>query len=224
MTSALTRPMALTRPAAVIFDCDGVIVDSEPLAFDLLAKDFADHGLTMSRAEMERTFIGGTIPGLWQQARALGATLPDDWVADFYARLYARLEAGTPLVPGILPVLDALDAAGIGYGIGSNGSSRKMQITLGQHGLTGRFRALLSGQEIGAPKPAPDLYLAAARALGADPADCVVVEDSPTGATAARAAGIRCLGYVAHGDPAPLVAAGAQPFTRMADLPGLLGL
>jgi beta-phosphoglucomutase-like phosphatase (HAD superfamily) len=101
-----------------------------------------------------------------------------------------------------------------------------MQVTLGQHpGLLDRFRdRLFSGQTLGAPKPAPDLYLHAARALGQPPADCAVIEDSPTGVRAASAAGIRCFGYAPHGDGAALAAEGATVFQSMADLQHLLGL
>lgn len=213
-------------PAAVLFDCDGVLVDSEDIAFDLLMDEFATHGLTLPRARMEVEVLGLTMSGVADRARQLGAALPQDWVARFYDRLYARLAEGTPLIPGILQVLDRLDAAGIPYAVGSNGSDRKMEITLGQHPavwarLQGR---MFSGQTLGKPKPAPDLWLHAARMLGADPARCTVVEDSPTGARAARAAGMRCLAYAPHGDGARMIAEGAQPFRAMADLPGLLGL
>lgn len=213
-------------PKAVIFDCDGVVVDSEEMTFVLLAEDFARHGLHLSVETIARDFIGGTMRDLALRARAAGADLPEDWVETFYETLYTHLAAGTPLIPGILDVLDALDAAGIPFAMGSNGSDRKMQITLGQHpGLLARFRGhLYSGQTLGAPKPAPDLYLHAARALGVAPADCVVIEDSPTGARAARAAGMRCLGYAAHTPAERLVAVGAEPFTDMAALPGLIGL
>ena len=213
-------------PRAVIFDCDGVLVDSEPAAFDLLAEDLAAHGLPLPRAEMERIFIGGTIAGVHVKARTLGAALPNGWVAGFYERLYARLAEGTPLVPGVLDLLDALDAAGISYAVGSNGSDRKMQVTLGQHpGLLNRFQdRLFSGQTLGAPKPAPDLYLLAALALGQHPSDCAVIEDSPTGARAAAAAGIPCFGYAPHDDGAALAAEGAMVFHAMAELPRLLGL
>ncbi len=213
-------------PRAVIFDCDGVLVDSEPAAFDLLAEDLAAHGLPLPRAEMERIFIGGTIAGVHVKARTLGAALPSGWVSKFYERLYARLAEGTPLVPGVLDLLDALDAAGIPYAVGSNGSDRKMQVTLGQQpGLLDRFQdRLFSGQTLGAPKPAPDLYLLAARALGQHPSDCAVIEDSPTGARAAAAAGIPCFGYAPHDDGAALAAEGAMVFHAMAEVPRLLGL
>ncbi|MBI1170319.1 HAD-IA family hydrolase [bacterium] len=212
-------------PQAVIFDCDGVLVDSESIAFALLERDLSSYVPHVSRAQMERDLLGLTLAGVAEKARTLGADLPDTWVEDFYARLYARLEQGTPLVPGILGVLDALDVAGIPYAIGSNGSPRKMQITLGQHrGLIDRFQGrVFSGQETPRPKPFPDLFLKAAAAMNVAPKHCVVVEDSPTGARAARAAGMRCMGYAPHG-AAALLAEGAEPFTRMTDLPALLNL
>ena len=213
------------RPDGVIFDCDGVLVDSEAIAFDLLETDLALYGLTVTRAEIEREMMGLTLAGVGDKARQLGASLPADWVEDFYEQLYAKLEQGAPLVPGVLTVLDALDAAGVPYAIGSNGSLRKMEITLGQHpGLIPRFQGrIFSGQDLPRPKPAPDLFLKAAAALGVAPERCIVVEDSPTGARAARAAGMRCMGYAPHGGHA-LEAEGAIPFPSMFDLPARLGL
>ncbi len=215
-------------PAAVLFDCDGVVVDSEGPTFDLLIEDLAAHGLVLTRHQLETDYIGGTIETVATRARAAGARLPQDWVARFYDRMYAMLAAGTPLIPGIVAVLDALDAAGVPYAMGSNGTLEKMSITLGQHGLMSRFRATLSGQALGRPKPAPDLYLAAAAACGADPAACVVIEDSATGARAALAAGIPCLGFAPHGPDAPaargMAALGVPLFADMAGLPARLGL
>ena len=164
--------------------------------------------------------------GLFTTARTLGADLPDNWVDDFYARLYARLALGTPLIAGVSAVLDRLDDAGIRYAVGSNGSDQKMQITLGQHPeIFARFNGhLYSGQTLGCPKPEPGLWLHAARALGAAPEYCVVVEDSPTGCTAAARAQMRCFGLAEHDDGARLAATGATVFHRLADLPRLLGL
>lgn len=215
----------MTRPQAVIFDCDGVVVDSEPVSFDLLAREFAAHGLTLSHEELERTVLGLTMANVRLRANALGADLPADWVPRFYEKLYAALARGVALMPGLLVVLDALDAAGIPYAVGSNGSHRKMEVTLGQHpGLMARFRGgIWSGQEMPHPKPAPDLYLHAAAQMGVAPGDCVVVEDSPTGARAAIAAGMRCFGLSAEPNPA-LVAEGAEPLAHLADLPALLCL
>lgn len=211
-------------PKAVIFDCDGVVVDTEPATLVLLQQDFAERGLDLTLDDLNRDFVGSVMAEVGNRARALGADIPEDWVERFYARLYEHLAQGVALVPGILTVLDRLDAAGIPYAIGSNGSPDKMLVTLGQFpGLTQRFRAVLSGQADTLPKPAPDLYLAAARALHTAPADCVVIEDSPTGARAARAAGIRCFGYAPEGNPA-LAKEGAVLFTDMATLPALLEL
>ena len=102
-------------PKAVIFDCDGVVVDSEPMLFELLAADLAQHGLPMTLETLHHTFLGMTLQGLHEKANAMGANLPADWCDDFYTRLYAQLSLGTPLMPGILAVLDALDAAGIPF-------------------------------------------------------------------------------------------------------------
>lgn len=213
-------------PRGVIFDCDGVIVDSEGPTFVLLQKNFAQYGLQVSLHELETDFIGGTMADVEARARLRGADLPASWRSDFYEVLYAHLGQGIPLVSGIIEVLDRLDAKQIPYAVGSNGSDRKMQVTLGQYpGLIDRFQGrLFSGQTLGRPKPAPDLYLHAARALGVDPAFCVVVEDSPTGARAAQAASIACYGYAARDDGARLRAAGARVFHDMADLPSLLTL
>jgi HAD superfamily hydrolase (TIGR01509 family) len=218
----------MTRPAAVLFDCDGVIVDSEGPTFDLLLADLATLGLPLTRHELQANYIGGTIETVATRARAAGARLPDGWVAEIYARLYAMLAEGIPLIPGVLDVMDRLDQAGIPFAVGSNGTPEKMRISLGQHGLIPRFRAVLSGQALGKPKPAPDVYLAAARACGVQPDACVVIEDSPSGAQAAQAAGIPCLGFAAHGPASPpamqLAALGVPLFFDMADLPGLLQL
>lgn len=220
----MTRPC----PAAVLFDCDGVIIDSERLTATLLRGDLAAHGLPLTAHQFETDYIGGTIETVAERARMAGAVLPGGWVADIYQRMNAMLAREAALVPGILTLLDALDRAGIPYAVASNGPPDKMQITLGKHGLIHRFRAVLSGQALGKPKPAPDIYLAAAAACGAAPANCIVIEDSPTGAQAALAAGIPCLGYAPEGPDTPparqLATLGIPLFPDMADLPARFGL
>lgn len=213
------------RVQAVLFDCDGVLVDSEPATFEILQQDLAARGLQLGMAEMERLFIGGTIEKVRELANGLGAGLGPDWVEDFYRRLYARLRAGTALMPGVEALFDRLDAAGIAYAVGSNGRLAKMEATLGQHpALWARLRGrLFSGQDLGCPKPEPGLYLHAAAFLGVAQAACVVVEDSATGARAAAAAGMRCLGYAPHGPAPRLAAAGAELFADMAEVPRLIG-
>lgn len=213
-------------PRAVLFDCDGVLVDSEPATNALLAEDLTAHGLAVTEEDCVARFIGGTIRDVAARARASGADLPPDWVDRFYARMFDRLAQGCALIPGADVATAALAEAGVRMAVGSNGPVRKLEITLGQHP---QLRARLaphihSAQALGRPKPDPFVWLHAARGLGVEPADCVVVEDSVTGARAARAAGIRCLGLAAHGGGDALRAAGAEVFDDMRDLPRLLGL
>ncbi|MCR8724857.1 HAD family hydrolase [Frigidibacter sp. ROC022] len=214
------------RPRAVIFDCDGVLVDSEPVAHELIAESLSRHGLPISVEEVSSSYIGGTMANVAARARDQGATLPEHWVSDIYAELYARLAEGVALIEGILPVLERLDAAAIPYAVGSNGTRQKMAITLGQHPevmrrVEGR---LWSAHDHGTAKPDPGLYLLAAEGLGVAPGDCVVVDDSPSGCTAGVRAGMRTLGFAEHDDGARLREIGAEVFHRMSDLPGLLGL
>lgn len=213
-------------PALIIFDCDGVVVDSESLTHHLLRDNLAEHGLDLPVAEIEQQFIGSTMTNIATKARGMGAALPGTWVEDFYANLYARLAEGTDLIAGITKVFDQLDAARLPFCIASNGRLAKMRITLGQHPATyARLQGrLFSAEQVAAPKPAPDLFLHAAHSLGHAPADCVVIEDSATGARAARAAGMRCYGFAPDSDGAHLTAEGATPFHAMQDLPELLQL
>ena len=213
-------------PSAVLFDCDGVIVDSERPMMRLLHEDMVGFGLDVDFEEMVALNLGGAVPQFAPRLREMGADVPEDWVEGFYARLYAILEEGTPLVDGVDAAVRAVDEAGLAIAIGSNGRQSKMKITLGQHpDLRDRFEGrIFSGQDMGMMKPAPDLYLHMADALDVAPSACVVVEDSPTGARAAKRAGMRCLGYDGHGDGALLADEGAEVFGDMRSLPGLLGL
>ncbi len=214
------------RPALIIFDCDGVIVDSEGMAQEVLRDQLARHGLKMTLDNVTATFIGSTTAGVAAKARDMGARLPPDWPARFDAELDQRLAQGVPLIAGIPALLDRLDVAALPYCLASNGRRAKMQTSLGQHdAIFSRLRhALFSADEVARPKPAPDLFLHAAARMGHAPERCVVIEDSPTGARAARAAGMRCFGYAPEGDGARLVAEGARVFDDMAQLPEMLGL
>lgn len=216
----------MTRPSAVLFDCDGVLVDSEPVAARIAYEDLTQRGLKISHEDFEVLFTGSTMYVVRDKARAAGLDLADDWTSYIYKKIYADLANGVDLVPGVLEVLDALDASGIPYAVGSNGQLVKMDITLGQHkGLKERFNGhIYSGQELGATKPDPLVYLHAARQMGIAPHDCVVVDDSIYGCMAGVAAGMRTMGFAAHRDGEDLKGVGAEVFHRMADLPRLLGL
>ncbi|WP_460272710.1 HAD family hydrolase [Celeribacter sp. ULVN23_4] len=213
-------------PKAVIFDCDGVIVDSEPPLLEFLQKDFARFGLDISLHELETKYVGGTMALVGERARASGAALPDDWQVEVYPRVFEMLRSGVPLIPGVVAAFDALDAAGIPYAVGSNGPMEKMDVTLGAHPdvfarLKGRIH---SAHTYGVAKPDPDLFLIAAEQLGAAPEDCVVIDDSPSGCIAARRAGMRCFGFDPHGDGARLISEGAEHLSNMFDLPARIGL
>jgi HAD superfamily hydrolase (TIGR01509 family) len=215
----------MTRPDLVIFDCDGVLVDSETVSNRVLAENLTRHGLPMTLERSMELFVGGTMRGVGEQARQMGADLPADWVDEIYAETYAALREGVDVIAGIPELLDRLDAERIPYAVGSNGSEAKMQITLGQNGLLERFKgAIFSAHTLKTAKPDPDLYLAAAAHFGVDPARAVVIEDSATGATAAARAGMRCLGYAAYDDGARLAEAGAELFDSMFAVPLLIGL
>ncbi len=210
-------------PKLVIFDCDGILVDSELVSNQILVENLAGHGLEISLSECMDLFVGGTMLGVKSKAQSLGAILPENWVDEIYAQTYARLKQGVDPVKGVVKVLDILDKAGIAYCVASNGSFDKMQITLGQNNMLQRFENnIFSAHELGVSKPDPDLFLLAAGKVA--PQDCVVIEDSISGAKAARAAGIKCFGYHEHNDGAALANHGAILFNDMKLLVSLLNL
>ena len=213
-------------PKLVIFDCDGVLVDSETILIPLLTENLARHGLRMTEEEIEHDLVGGTLQKTAVIARERGADLPPDWADSLYETLYGELAKGTPLVEGVRDVIERLEAAGIPYAVGSNGEERKMDITLQQHDwLWERVKdRLFSGRRYNAIKPDPKLYLIVAESFATDPADCVVIDDSVSGCTAGVRAGMRTLGYDPRHGGARLRSVGAEPFSRMDQVPGLLGL
>jgi HAD superfamily hydrolase (TIGR01509 family) len=213
------------RPDLVIFDCDGVLVDSEPTAARIVSENLTRHGLPLSPEDCDRLFTGGTMAGVGDRARDLGADLPATWVDEVYAELYAALREGVDPIPGVPALLDRLDAEEVAWCVASNGSDEKMDITLGGTGLAPRIGTRrFSAHTVGIAKPDPGLFLHAARAMGAAPGACVVIEDSASGAEAARRAGMRCLAYAPSGDAARLTAQGAERIRSMAEVPRRLGL
>lgn len=208
----------------VIFDCDGVLVDSEPLTNRVLQRNLAGYGLEMSLEDIMAQFVGGTIKGVGEQAREMGADLPDTWVDELYAQMFEALIDVTP-IPGAVDVLDALDDAGIVYAVGSNGPHAKMAITLPRCGLADRLAGrVYSREDVPNPKPAPDVYLLAAKNAGIAPERCVVVEDSGSGARAGKAAGMFVAGFHAESDIESLRPHCDALFDRMDALPKLIGL
>lgn len=206
----------------VIFDCDGVLVDSERITNQVLVEMLGELGLQLTLDDMFEQFVGHSMSQcLSRIADLLGRRPPDDFLAIYRTRTRAALESNLLAVPG---VEDALDSISLPYCVASSGDHEKMRSTLGITGLWPRFEGrIFSVAEVSNPKPAPDVFLHAASSCGVSPADCVVVEDSPTGVAAAVAAGMTVLGFSASTPAHRLRAAGAHHiFARMSDLPGLL--
>lgn len=212
-------------PKLVIFDCDGVVVDSEPLTLQLIRDDLAARGLPLDLSKVTDLFVGGTIAGAGAQARAMGADISADWADLIYDKVFAALARSVEPIPGIGAVLDRLDHQGIPYAIGSNGPHRKMEITLARCGMSARFAGrTYSREDVAAPKPAPDVYLLAASQAGVAPQDCVVIEDSATGAQAAVAAGMAVFGFARETPRTKFEGLTELLFDDMAQLLALLGL
>ena len=222
MTTRDTSPHAPIE--LVIFDCDGVLVDSEHITNRVFAQMMAELGVTLSPAYMEEHFFGRAASECVRLAQELlGVRLPGDFTERYGQRSRAALADEVTLMPGVAALLDALTWP---CAIASNGLAAKMRVTLGKTGLLERFEGRwFSIEDVVNGKPAPDIYLHAARTLGARPAACVVVEDSPTGVSAGVAAGMTVFGFAAQTPTAVLIDAGAQlAFTELNQLPALLRL
>ena len=210
----------------VIFDCDGVLVDSEPIAARLTAEAVSELGWQISPEIAKAEFLGDTFGNIIRRVEErIGHPVPAAWPAKSQANLLRALERELTPVPGVRAAIEALTAAGAQLAVGSQGSHEKMQLTLGVTGLLPFFSGrIFSATQVARPKPAPDLFLLAAQTLGFSPSQTVVVEDSTRGVKAALAAGMRILGYTASVGREAIVAAGAEPVDDLAQVPALLGL
>lgn len=214
------------RFEAVLFDCDGVLVDSEPIVNGVLRTMLAERGWVMSEAECMRLFIGKMVRDEKERIeRHTGQPLTEAWLSEFRERRNAALERGLRIVANaqaaVHEVHARLDAR---IACASGADRHKVELQLRKVGLHPYFEGrIFSGHEMPRSKPHPDVYLAAAAALSAPPARCAVIEDSLIGATAGLAAGATVLAYVPQGEAAPFLRAGvAAVFSDMAQLPGLL--
>lgn len=208
---------------AVLFDCDGVLVDSEPITMAVLRDMLADAGWDMPLAECMAQFVGVTVRSKTALIEARTAQpLTDEWMDAFYARRNAALAAELQIIPGADAAVRAAHAHSGGRIACASGADRfKVEMQLVQVGLSPWFgAAVFSGHEMPRTKPAPDVYLAAADHLRATPARCLVIEDTPTGVQAGVAAGATVWAYCPPGaDGAALQAAGAaRLLPRMAAL------
>ncbi|NVK81556.1 HAD family hydrolase [Streptomyces morookaense] len=209
----------------VIFDCDGVLVDSESIAARINVRLGAELGWPMSEAEVVERFMGRSAASIRTDIVAhIGEERATVWEERFWTLHQEAMDAELTAVPGIAEALDAIEAAGLPTCVASSGTHEKMRHTLGITGLYGRFEGrIFSATEVAHGKPAPDLFLHAAAAMGVAPAACVVVEDSKYGVQAARSAGMRSLGYAGGLIPAEwLEGPGTVVFDDMRKLPALL--
>jgi phosphoglycolate phosphatase len=207
----------------VIFDCDGVLVDSEPTSNRVLARLLTEVGLPTTYEEAVATYKGHSWPACLELIEPrLGRALPHGFVDRFRAERDAEFEKTLRAVPGIESALRAISTPKC---VASSGAHAKMRATLGATELLHHFEGrIFSASDVERPKPAPDLFLFAAQKLGARAAHCVVVEDSVVGIEGAFTAGMQVLGFAGTetADAAALASAGASVFSDMRALPSLL--
>ena len=206
----------------VIFDCDGVLVDTERIAVRIDVAVLAELGWKMSEAEVIERFMGKSDDAMTREIEAhTGRKLPESWEAPFRHLYREAFAAELTPVPG---VVEALDTITLPTCVASSGTHEKIRYTLGLTGLYDRFAGrIFSVDDVRRGKPAPDLFLHAAGRMGAAPERCAVVEDSPYGVQAARAAGMRAFGYAGGLIPRrALEGPNTVLFDDMRDLPRLL--
>ncbi|WP_329141242.1 HAD family hydrolase [Streptomyces sp. NBC_01476] len=206
----------------MIFDCDGVLVDSEKIAVKIDVRVLADLGWPLTEDEVVRRFVGRSFADMTAAIEEhLGRPLPAGWDTPYTALYREALDRELTPVDG---VVEALDAITLPTCVASSTSHSGLRHRLGRTGLYDRFAGrIFSAADVARGKPAPDLFLHAARSLGVAPERCVVVEDSRYGVAAARAAGMRSYGYYGGLTPAAwLEGPGTTVFDDMRKLPGLL--
>ncbi len=215
---------------AVLFDCDGVLVDSEPITNGVLRDMLEERGWKLSPADCMRLFLGKAVKDEAALIEAhTGKPLTEEWMVQFRERRNQRLISDVAPIPGAVPAVAKIHALYGGRIACASGADRfKVELQMDKCGLMPYFKGhIFSGHELPRSKPAPDVYLAAAAALGVDPKRCAVVEDTVTGVTAGVAAGCTVFGYsppeAGHDAPQALLKTGAvRVFTSMQDLPALL--
>ncbi|MEO8129680.1 MAG: HAD-IA family hydrolase [Bryobacteraceae bacterium] len=205
----------------VIFDCDGVLVDSESLGCETLIALAAEHGVEIGLEEALLLFQGRKMSVCVEEIeRRRGAPLPDSFVPTVRTRMAAAFRRDLRPIEGVSSVLESL---AIPYCVASSGPREKIQLSLELTGMLRFFEnRIFSAYEVGSWKPDPGLFLHAANAMGTTPAACAVIEDSRPGVEAGIAAGMKVFAYTPAGDPLHLSQKGAIAFHSMEDLPAYL--
>jgi HAD superfamily hydrolase (TIGR01509 family) len=215
--------------SAVLFDCDGVLVDSEPITNRVLAEMLGELGWHITTEESMNTFTGKAVK---DEAALIetktGVRITDDWLKTFRARRNEALERDLVAIPHAPAAIREIHSRLKGRIACASGADRhKVELQLAKVGMLDYFQGRIFGHEMPRSKPHPDVYLAAAEALGVDPKRCAIVEDTVTGAMAGVAAGATVFGYSTgesgHSGRGPLLSVGAvKVFSDMAELPALL--
>lgn len=205
----------------VIFDNDGVLVDSEPIAARVLAGLLTRHGLPTEPRDAMREFIGSPMDRVRRiSEERLGHPLPEDFERDYHEPLFERFRKELEPVEGVKEALGQIDLPRC---VASSGSPERIRLSLQLVGLWEQFTGrAFSTEEVERGKPAPDLFLHAAAVLGAEPGRCAVIEDSPLGIEAANAAGMISFGFAGQTPAERLADARGGVFSRMSELPDLL--
>jgi HAD superfamily hydrolase (TIGR01509 family) len=208
----------------VIFDNDGVLVDSEPISNRLLAGYLTELGHPTSYEDSIRDYMGSAMHRIHDLVRErTGQRLPEGFDDVFHRRVFAAFERELEPVAGAVGVLEKLAADGVSYCVASSGSHERIRVGHRKTGFDRWFDEgrIFSSQDVGRGKPAPDLFLYAAERMGVAPERCVVIEDSPLGVRAAVAAGMDVYGFIAM-TPAERLVGATQLFSDMGELTDLL--
>jgi len=225
MTGLAGWPAPGSRIEAVVFDCDGVLVDSERITNGVIAEMLREQGLDIDTEGSMRLFMGKTVMELLPEIEQMtGHALPAGWYPEFLVRRDEGLRERVEPVAGIDRIIAHLKAHNMPYAVASGADRPKMHLTLGKCGLLDLFEPVMFGRDMVARgKPAPDVYQLAMQTLNVNPARTIVIEDTPTGTAAGLAAGATVLGYAGTGNHAALHGAGAsQVFDDMLSLPAML--
>jgi HAD superfamily hydrolase (TIGR01509 family) len=208
----------------VVFDNDGVLVDSEPISNRVLAGYLTELGHPTTYEDSIRDYMGAAVHRIHDVVlERSGCRLPDDFDETFHDRVFAAFRSELKAVDGVHEVLAELDADGVPYCVASSGGHERIRVALRKTGLYERFGEgqIFSAEDVGRGKPSPDLFLLAAEKMGVRPERCAVVEDSPLGVQAALAAGMDVYGFTAM-TPRESLAGATAHFCRMGELPALL--
>ena len=226
--SAVVKLGAMPSPSdcLVIFDCDGVLVDGERMAVAIDVKAIGTLGWPITEAEVIELFLGRSEADMFAVIRQhIGRALPGDWVDRWSGEYRRAFDEELEAVSGVADAIKVVAAEGFRTCVASSGSHEKMMRTLRKTGLWDFFAGrIFSATEVERGKPEPDLFLYAAKLVGAAAARCVVVEDSRYGVAGAKAAGMKAIGFAGGITPAEHLAAADVVITDMSDLPGAVSL